>query len=373
MPTPTTDELLALFARAGYRRVEPPILQPVDAFLDLSGEDIRRRLFVTTSGDGDELCLRPEYTIPVCRHVLAEAPAGGKVAHSYLGPVFRLRAGESGEFLQAGIESFGRTDREAADAEVIGLALEACAELGLAEPHIVLGDMALITGLIDALGLDAPTKRRVLRGVTAGRGIAALEADANGGNGADYAGLLTAIEGQDPKAARAFVEDVLNIAGISTVGGRTAGEIADRFLARAARRADAPAGEAKAILERYLAVRGDPDAAAIQIRKLAADASLDLGRAVDAFEARTGFMAARGMGVERIAFSAEFARNLDYYTGFIFEVTDPRRPEWRPVAAGGRYDGLLEHLGAPSAVPAVGGALWLDRLGAGAAGKGGLA
>src|SRR5262249_38703649 len=134
-------------------------------------------------------------------------------------------------------------------------------------------------------------------------------------------------------------EDVLAIAGISTVGGRTASEIAERFLTRAARRADAPAGEAKAILERYLAVRGDPDAAAAEGRKLTADAGIELERAIDAFEARTGFMAARGLAVERIAFSAEFARNLDYYTGFIFEVTDPRRPEWRPVAAGGRYDG----------------------------------
>jgi ATP phosphoribosyltransferase regulatory subunit len=39
--------LIALFEREGYARIEPPVLQPADVFIDLSGEDIRRRMFVT--------------------------------------------------------------------------------------------------------------------------------------------------------------------------------------------------------------------------------------------------------------------------------------------------------------------------------------
>ncbi len=116
LTAPTAESLIALFEREGYARVEPPILQPSEAFVDLSGEDIRRRMFVTQDADGHELCLRPDYTIPVCRQHLAEvgpAPA----SYSYLGPVFRLRKGETGEFLQAGVESIGRPDRAAADAE----------------------------------------------------------------------------------------------------------------------------------------------------------------------------------------------------------------------------------------------------------------
>ena len=55
-------------------------------------------------GAGAELCLRPEYTIPVGRH--HRAVADGQAAdYSYLGPVFRLRAAEPDEFHQAGIES----------------------------------------------------------------------------------------------------------------------------------------------------------------------------------------------------------------------------------------------------------------------------
>lgn len=358
------DAFLLRFARAGYVRCEPPVLQPADVFLDLSGEDIRRRLFVTQDGGGRELCLRPEYTIPVCRHYLASPLRGQAAAFSYLGPVFRLHAGETGEFPQVGIESFGRDDREAADAEVLSLALDAVGALGLATPVIRLGDMAVLNALVDALKIDAATKRRLLRRIARGKRLVAAAVPANGsGEGADeYAGLLAAIEGQDAKAARAFVEDLLAIAGISRVGGRGPGEIAERFLAGASRRSGSLSAETRAVLDRYLAIRGDPDAVLLALRELAAQASLDLACVLDAFERRTGFMAARGIDVERLVFAAAFVRNLDYYTGFIFDM-HAGEADTRPVGGGGRYDGLLGRLGAAAPIAAVGCAIALDRFG----------
>lgn len=352
-------ELIALFEREGYARVEPQVLQPADVFIDLSGEDIRRRMFVTQDASGQELCLRPEYTIPVCLQHLSShgaRPSG----YSYGGPVFRMRPGESGEFLQAGLESIGRNDVSATDAEILGLALDGLAQLGYATPVVKIGDMGLLDALIDALGITPAAKRRVLRAIVSGQGLASL-AEQDGPNGQEHAGLLAAIEGQAPQAAKAFVEDILSIAGIATVGGRSAGEIAERFLARAANRTGL-ADEARQVLERYLAISGDPDHAAYAIRALAREVGLDIGPAIGTFEERTGFMAARGLDVSAFAFSAAFARNLDYYTGFIFEVHDPRRSNGKPIVGGGRYDRLLEHLGADSTIPAVGCSFWLDRI-----------
>ena len=358
-----TTALIALFAREGYPRVEPPVLQPSDAFIDLSGDDIRRRMFVTQDAAGRELCLRPEYTIPVGReHRAAGATAPG--ADGYCGPVYRLRTGETGEFLQAGIESIGRGDAAAADAEILAIALEGLDLLGLGERRVQLGDMGLLNALTDALGLAPAAKRRVIRSIVSGRGLA-LPAETEGAPD-EHAGLLAAIEGQAPQAAKAFVEDILSIAGIARVGGRTAGEIAERFLARAANRSGM-SEEARSVLERYLAISGDPDDAAAAIRALAAEAGLDLAPALAALEDRTGFMAARGLDIGAFNFTATFARNLDYYTGFIFEVQDPRRSDGRPVVGGGRYDRLLEHLGAPAPIPAVGCSFWLDRIAQGAA------
>jgi ATP phosphoribosyltransferase regulatory subunit len=357
--TEAIDALVALFERDGYARAEPPVLQPAEVFIDLSGEDIRRRMFVTQDATGVELCLRPEYTIPVCLRHLAERGTE-PAAYSYGGPVFRLRTGETGEFLQAGIESIGRTDSSAADAEVLALALEGLERLGLESCEVRLGDMGLLNALVDALQVPPAAKRRVVRAIVSGRGLAELsETDASAQT--EHAGLLAAIEGQAPHAAKAFVEDILSIAGIASVGGRSAGEIAERFLARAANRSGL-SEEARQVLERYLAIEGDPDEAADAVRALAADANLSLTPALDALEERTGFMAARGLDVATFGFSSAFARNLDYYTGFIFEVHNPQASHGRPVVGGGRYDGLLLHLGARAAIPAVGCSFWLDRI-----------
>ena len=354
--------LLAHLSAAGYAPVTPPVLQPVEPFLELSGEDIRRRIFVTQDVSGAEMCLRPEFTIPVCR--LHRARGAGSADYSYLGPVFRLAADEPDEFLQAGIESIGRPDIPAADAEVLGLALEGIALFGHAEPQVRLGDMGLTVALLDGLAVPPAAKRRTLRALAAGR---SLDGVANAAIPEDpHAGLLAAIQGQDPRGVRAFVEDVLAIAGISAVGGRSAGEIAERFLAKAAAQASGGAGlnaENRTLVDRYRAIAGDPDTAARALRDLVREAGLRhaaLDAALDLFEERNGFIAARGLPLERFRFSGAFARNLDYYTGFIFEITEA---EGRPtLVGGGRYDGLLTHLGAPEPQPAVGCTFWVDRV-----------
>src|SRR5262247_2764274 len=124
-PETQADALVASYERAGYERVAPAILQPAEPFLDLSGEDIRKRMFLTSDPQGRELCLRPDLTIPVSREYLASPRAGKPRGFCYLGPVFRHRGDGGGEFLQAGIESFGREDTPAADAEMLALGLDA--------------------------------------------------------------------------------------------------------------------------------------------------------------------------------------------------------------------------------------------------------
>jgi len=361
------DILVAAYARAGYARVSPAILQPAEPFLDLSGEDMRRHMYLVTDAAGHEFCLRPDLTIPVARDYLASA-ASRAAGFCYLGPVFRDRGGTSGEFLQAGIESFGRADTAAADAEALALGLEATTHYGLAEPDIIVGDVALFGALIEALELAPAWKRRLRkdfnRQATLAHDLAGSTLAARTGRG-EYEGVLAALANANPKAAHALVTDLLSIAGISTVGGRTIGEIADRFVEQAELGAsNALPKHARALIERFLAIAGTPDDAAAALRVLAADAGIALGPTLDLFESRTGFLAARGVDVGRIRFATAFGRGVDYYTGFVFELHDPRRRVAGQLVAGGRYDGLLTRLGSPRPVPAVGLAVWIERLAA---------
>ena len=364
--TARQGRIIAHLTQAGHARAEPSILQPADVILDLAGEDIRARNFHTPGAEGEELCLRPEYTIPVCRAYLASPAAGAVASFSYLGPVFRQRAGGPNEFLQAGIESLGRADREAADAEILTLSLEAAYGADSGPLTVRLGDAGLFTALLGALDLPAAWVRRIKRGHMRGENLSAMLTPTANGTTADHSGVLAALEGVDKKGARALVEDLLSIAGISSVGGRSAGEIADRFLEQAAMKSShGVSAEKRAVLERFLAVGGDPDKASVALRSLARDAKLDLTAALDAFDARLGFIAARGLDLSTLVFSANFGRNLDYYTGFVFEAHRPDGEAGRPVIGGGRYDGLLRRLGASQDIPAVGAAIWCDRLFAG--------
>jgi ATP phosphoribosyltransferase regulatory subunit len=364
-PDMRAEALVASYQRAGYRRIAPAILQPAEPFLDLSGEDIRKRMYQTTAPGGGEFCLRPDLTIPVSRDYLASPAAGKPAGFCYLGPVFRHRADAGAEFLQAGIESFGRTDVAAADAEMLALGLEATAHYGLATPDIQIGDVALFAALIAALDLAPAWKRRLTKDFNRKNNLAQdLDRLVLGGtNGRpEYQGVLAALAGSDPIGARALVTDLLSIAGINAVGGRSVGEIADRFLEQAALGVSASLPrDLRTLIERFLAVAGDPDSAAAELRALAAEANMKLDVELDLFESRAGFLAARGVDVSLIRFSTAFSRGFDYYSGFVFDLTDPSRTG-DPLVAGGRYDALLTRLGAAEPIAAVGFAVWIERL-----------
>ncbi len=359
------EAVIAHLTGAGYARCEPPILQPASIFFD-SGEDLRGQLYLTSDLSGADYCLRPEYTIPVLVAYLATERAGERARFSYCGPVFRFFPGRPSEFTQAGIESFGDPGREAADAEILALALEAA---GAAKQHqaaasrliVRIGDAGLFSRLLEALDLSPQWRRRIARGHGQGKSLDTILSP--GLNGTDHSGVLGVLEGADKQGARALVEDLLSIAGVAPAGGRSPSEIADRFLEQAALKAGSGFSEEKrAVIEQFLGVEGDPNNASAQLRALAAGANLDLSAVLDSFDKRLGFIAAQGLDPARLHFAARFTGNLDYYTGFVFEAHEQGAGE--PAIAGGRYDQLPQTLGAEKPIAAVGAAIWIGRLSA---------
>ena len=300
----------------------------------------------------------------MARQYLRSPQAGKPAGFCYLGPVFRYRGGQSSEFNQAGVESFGRNDRAAADAEMLALGLEATAAYGISNAEVRTGDVALFAALIEALDLYPVWKRRLIkdfnRKVSLAQDLERLTLE-TGKTRNEYEGVLAALAGSDRKAALALVTDLMSIAGTSNVGGRTVSEIADRFLEQSTLNGGAFPRDALQLIERFLAIAGEPDDAAAQLRTLASDAKLDLNSAIDQFESRTGFMAARGIDTKTIRFSTAFGRGLDYYTGFEFDLHRKGNGDG-PLVGGGRYDGLLSRLGAREPIPAVGFSIWIETL-----------
>ncbi len=353
----TTDQIeagrgaLHRFAGAGYARSEPAILQPTAPFLELLGEELKAKLLLT--GEGGELCLRPEYTIPVCREHLSLAKPGARQV-SYFGPVFRAGDAASREARQVGLESFGRPDKEAADAEILALALEGAALVAHHGLSVRMGDASLLNELLSLLRVGPRDARRIRRTLAKGGALAtALKPRAAS---PIHGGVLAALEKSDHAGAKALVADLLAISGIKPLGGRPIAEIAERLLAKAESGAAEPlAGGRLAIIEKFLAIRGDPDEAAASLRAFAKDSKLDLGQALDRLDLRIGFIAARGLDVAKMTFATDFLREFDYYTGFLFDAGR----DGATYVGGGRYDALAQALGGAAEVPAVGAAIWV--------------
>ena len=361
--------LLDSFRRAGYERVAPSIIQPADVFLDQIGEQLRSRTYVFADLIGEELCLRPDLTVPVSRLYLERQPQADQPArYCYNGPAFRFQLHaprRQREFRQAGIECFGETDKESADLEIVRLAVEAVRRAGLKEFRLRFGDIGLFYALLDALALPERWRLKLSHYFWRPQAFHALLARLAQGERAETNGqadaLAEAIAGLRPDQAEEKVAAYLETQGLPLAGNRTLGEIAARLLDHAADLRAAPLPrELATVIDYYLAVQAPPQEAAGRIGMIAKGAGLDLAPALDAMSRRFARLEEAGIELGNAVFAAEFGRNLEYYSGLVFQIEVPGRED--AIAGGGRYDGLLSYLGAPRQVPAIGSAIHTERL-----------
>ncbi|MER8488377.1 ATP phosphoribosyltransferase regulatory subunit [Mesorhizobium australicum] len=355
-------DIITLFAARDTHAVEVAVLQPADPFLDMAGEDLRRRIFLTESETGQTLCLRPEFTIPVCLDHIA-SQAGTPRRYSYLGEVFRQRREGGNEFFQAGIEDLG--DRDTAEADARSVA-DAHALLSLALPGqslaVTLGDQAIFEAVLAALGLPRGWRMRLARAFGSAPMLKAALADlANPPRNSQLSGPVAAfvLDG-DLERLSQHIAGGMEEAGLSESAGRAPSDIARRLIEKAELRSVRLSNEAFAALKGFLAIDVPLDGAAQVLETFAAGAGLSLGAALEKFSARAKAMEAHGLPSEKIRYDAAFGRPLDYYTGVVFEIAAANGE--RALAGGGRYDRLLTLLGAKTAIPGVGFSVWLDRI-----------
>jgi len=141
--------LRGLFEAAGADPVETPILQPADLLLDLYGEDIRARAYVTSDALRGEQMLRPDFTVPVVQMHMAHG--ADPACYTYAGEVFRRQEDDpdrANEYYQTGFEVFDRTNAEAADARVFALFHKVLAPLNL---RAATGDIGILMAAVEGL------------------------------------------------------------------------------------------------------------------------------------------------------------------------------------------------------------------------------
>jgi len=331
------------FAAAGAGRVETPILQPADLLLDLYGEDIRARAYVTSDALRVEQMLRPDFTVPVVHMHMRDGAAPAR--YTYSGEVFRRQEEDedrANEYIQVGYELFDGRDPAAADAEVYALFARLLAPLGL---RAATGDIGILMAAVRGLNTTATRKAALMRHIWRPRRFRTLLDR--------FAGQTAIVEARVDLLKHRAGEEVA-----PEIGLRHSADIAGRLAAIEAEAAEPPISKSEmAALDALLEVRETAPYAVAQLSDIAVDLPA-IQPAVMQMRKRMDALAARGVDVDTLDFEASYGRTqMEYYDGFVFGFYSETRPDLPPVASGGRYDALTRELGRGQEIPAVGGVM----------------
>ncbi|WP_435256738.1 ATP phosphoribosyltransferase regulatory subunit [Thioclava sp. FR2] len=331
----------------GAQPVEADLLLPAETLLDLYGEDIRARAYVTQDPVRGEMMLRPDFTVPV---VQAHMEHGAEPArYCYMGEVFRQQVHlgpRQSEYVQVGYEVFDGTDPLAADAEVFALFQSLLAPLGL---RAATGDIGILRAAVMGLNTSDRRKSALLRHLWRPRRFRALLDR--------FGGRAPVPEARQKMLARmAAGEDLL--AGLVQTGQRGEDEVQERLAALAEDAALPPiSAEEISRLETVLALRDTCPSALRRLQEMATTTP-SLTTAVERLAMRIDRLAACGITVESLEFEASYGRTtMEYYDGFVFGFYAEGEVDMPPIATGGRYDALTAVLGQGRSIPAVGGVL----------------
>lgn len=344
------ERLFAFFKASGAMAIDADLLQPADTLLDLYGEDIRARAYVTQDPNRGEMMLRPDFTVPV---VQTHMEHGGEPArYTYLGEVFRKQQADSGratEYLQVGYELFDREDPERADAEVFSLFNEVLSPLGL---RPATGDIGILKAAVETLTTTERRKGALMRHIWRPRRFRALLDRFTGRVDMDPArkSLLD-------RVAKDGAEAVVKGGG-PEIGLRSREDVLARIAHLQADAAEPPISRSEAeVLDVILGLRETLPNAHQHLRDITVDLP-GMAASVDRMARRMDALTAAGITVEDLPFEASFGRTtLEYYDGFVFGFVAEGRPDLPPVATGGRYDALTRVLGRGQEIPAVGGVI----------------
>ncbi|MBU2983121.1 ATP phosphoribosyltransferase regulatory subunit [Lentibacter algarum] len=332
----------ALFEVAGAQVIDTPVLQDAETLLDLYGEDIRARAYVTSDALKGEQMLRPDFTLPVVQMHMAHGAEPAR--YTYAGEVFRRQEDDSNrasEYLQVGYEVFERGAPEEAEAEVFALISSVLRGLPL---RAATGDIGILMAAVEGLQTTEARKAALLRHIWRPRRFRALIERYSGRADvpASRAALLAA---DDP-----FAEAGPNI------GLRSKAEVETRIntLREDAKAAPLSDNEVQ-LMDAILSVSEALPHALEHLRDIAVDMP-SIAAAVERLGRRAAALQARGVDVANLQFEASYGRaSMEYYDGFVFGFYAQERADLPPVASGGRYDALTRQLGNGEEIPAVGG------------------
>ena len=342
-----SEKIINVFKKDGFVLSEPDVLLDSDYIIQRSGENFRKLMLTFEDDTGKSMCLRPDLTVASCIKYLKEnSKATSKIFYS--GQAYRRSSNPKEKVIndQLGVEIIGSKKKEADDEKVLKTILKSIDKTKIGNITIKVGDVSLFEKLIESLKIPERWKLRLKRHFWRPQYFE------------DLLNRLETNSDVDPTAInldKKKFSEMKNLDQSKEIANRKVSEILSRFdrkikdprsfaenkkivkIIREFLKINCPISKLEKILKSF-----------VKKNNLSNIVFKDLSTIKNLSKINS-----------KTVFSTNFGRDIEYYTGIVFEIYNSSKKE---IARGGRYDGLLKSLGSKKNISAVGAAINLNNL-----------
>ena len=342
-----SENIIKIFKKDGFVLSEPDVLLDSDYIIQRSGENFRKLMLTFEDDTGKSMCLRPDLTVASCIKYLKEnSKATSKIFYS--GQAYRRSSNPKEKIIndQLGIEIIGSKKKAVDDEKVLKTILKSIDKTKIGNITIKVGDVSLFEKLIESLKIPERWKLRLKRHFWRPQYFE------------DLLNRLETNSDVDPMAIdldKKKFSEMKNLDQNKEIANRKVSEILSRFDRKIKDpRSFSENKKIVKIIREFLKINCSID----KIERILKDFIKKYKLSKNILSDLTAIKNLSKISYKTI-FSTNFGRDIEYYTGMVFEIYNSSKKE---IARGGRYDGLLKSLGSKKNISAVGAAINLNNL-----------
>ena len=342
-----SEKIINVFKKDGFVLSEPDVLLDSDYIIQRSGENFRKLMLTFEDDTGKSVCLRPDLTVASCIKYLKEnSKATSKIFYS--GQAYRRSSNPKGKIIndQLGVEIIGSKKKAVDDEKVLKTILKSIDKTKIGNITIKVGDVSLFEKLIESLKIPERWKLRLKRHFWRPQYFE------------DLLNRLETNSDVDPMAIdldKKKFSEMKNLDQNKEIANRKVSEILSRFDRKIKDpRSFSENKKIVKIIREFLKINCSIGKLEKTLKSFVKKNNLNNS----VFKDLSTIKNLSKINSKTI-FSTNFGRDIEYYTGIVFEIYNSSKKE---IARGGRYDGLLKSLGSKKNISAVGAAINLNNL-----------
>ena len=339
-----SETLLNLFKKKGFKVKEFENIIESKIIIERSGEIFKKSLLSFEDDNGNNFSLRPDLTISACLDYIKNIKKG-IYKYAYFDQAYRRTfSKESLVRNQLGCEIIGSISLKL-NLEIINLIDQSLIKVSNKKTTIKINDINIFYSLVDSLKLPSRWSLRLKRHFWRPEYFSELISRLS--SNSDIQKNVFELDKKSYFKMRKLDQN-------SMIAGRKISEILKRFEKKIKEpRSNIDGKRVARIVNKFLKINCSLKNAKSELKNFEAKNNLDLK--LDGFDIFN-----LKFKNNDVIFSSNIGRNVEYYTGLVFEII--KKSKNLNLASGGRYDNLIQILGASKKIPAIGGAINYDNL-----------